>query len=219
MATFFALRNHDEKVQANLSCLPVKSIREFGSSPLCDDHRVMSVVGELGREQPLRGRRLVMVRRCLFWSLTFLVVVGSRPTLAGPITFTGNVQQDFSTQNIAGNLNSTPVTVMNSPLDLGEASFIPANGWVSGWAINNVQMSYSSTNDTMYVGLAGFKNSAGQYAIFGDADGNGEPGSGVYQDDADGRHRHAPTWGETRRLRSRSRRYNATNPSVPALPR
>ena len=75
-----------------------------------------------------------------------------------------------------GNLNSSPVTVMNSPLDLGEASFIPANGWVSGWAVNNVQMSYNTANDTMYVGLAGFKNASGQYAIFGDADGNGNPG-------------------------------------------
>ncbi len=80
-----------------------------------------------------------------------------------------------------GNVNSSPVTVMNSPLDLGEASFIPANGWVSGWAINNVQMSYNTTNDTMYVGLAGFKNASGQYAIFGDADGNGDPGGASTQ--------------------------------------
>ena len=116
-----------------------------------------------------------MVQRCLFWSLVFLVLVGSRPTLADPITFTGNVQQDFSAANTMGNLNSSPVTVMNSPLDLGEASFIPANGWVSGWAVNNIQMSYNSSNDTMYVGLAGFQNASGQYAIFGDADGNGNP--------------------------------------------
>ena len=114
-----------------------------------------------------------MVRRYQFWGLAFLVVlVGSRPTLAGPIPFTGNVGQDFSNLNLTGNLNSTPVTVMNNPADLGEASFIPANGWVSGWAVNNIQMSYNNTNDTLYVGLAGFKNSSGQTAIFGDADGN-----------------------------------------------
>jgi hypothetical protein len=118
-----------------------------------------------------------MVTRCLFWSLAFLVVAGARPCFADPITFSGIVQQDFSAQNTMGNINSSPVTVMNSPLDVGEASFIPASGWVSGWAVNNVQMSYNTSNDTLYVGLAGFKSGSGQYAIFGDADGNGNPGA------------------------------------------
>jgi hypothetical protein len=158
-----------------------------------------------------------MVRRCLFWSLAFLVVVGSRPTLAGPITFTGNVQQDFSAQNISGNLNSTPVTVMNSPLDVGEASFIPANGWVSGWAINNVQMSYSTTNDTLYVGLAGFKNSSGQLAIFGDADGNGNPGGASSQMTAMGGI-DSPNMGGDKAVAIAFAPFNTTNPTVPGAP-
>jgi len=158
-----------------------------------------------------------MVRRCLFWSLTFLVAVGSRPTFAGPISFTGNVQQDFGTQNIVGNLNSTPVTVMNSPLDLGEASFIPANGWVSGWAVNNVQMSYSSTNDTMYVGLAGFKNSSGQYAIFGDADGNGNPGAASTKMTQMGGIDSANMGGD-KSVAVAFAPFNSTNPSVPGAP-
>ena len=86
-----------------------------------------------------------MVRRYLFWSLAFLVLVGSRPALGRSHRISPATSSKTSAlQNIAGNLNSSPVTVMNSPLDLGEASFIPANGWVSGWAVNNVQMSYNT---------------------------------------------------------------------------
>ena len=158
-----------------------------------------------------------MVRHCVFWSLTFLVLVGSRPTLADAISFTGNVQQDFSTHNITGNINSSPVTVMNSPLDLGEASFIPANGWVSGWAVNNVQMSYNQANDTMYVGLAGFKNGSGQYAIFGDADGNGNPGAASSQMTAMGGVDSANMGGD-KAVAVAFAPYNPTNPTAPGTP-
>jgi len=158
-----------------------------------------------------------MVRHCVFWSLAFLVLVGSRPALAGPITFTGNVQQDFSSQNIAGNINSNPVTVMNSPLDLGEASFIPANGWVSGWAVNTVQMSYNQANDTMYVGLAGFKNSSGQYAIFGDADGNGNPAGASSTMTAMGGIDSANMGGD-KAVAVAFAPFNSTNPNVPGAP-
>ncbi len=158
-----------------------------------------------------------MVQRCLFWSLAFLVLVGSRPALADPIGFTGNVQQDFSNQNLAGNLNSTPVTVMNSPLDLGEASFIPANGWVSGWAVNNIQMSYNTANDTLYVGLAGFKNASGQYAIFGDADGNGNPGAASTQMAAMGGI-DAANLGGDKAIAVAFAPFNSANPTVPGTP-
>jgi hypothetical protein len=118
-----------------------------------------------------------MVHRYLAGSLLLLVLVGGHPAVAGPINFTGNVQSDFSSPSAAlGNNNFAPISVMNSPLDLGEAGFIPANGWVSGWAVQNVEMSYNPTANSLSVGLAGFKNASGQYAIFGDADGNGDPG-------------------------------------------
>jgi hypothetical protein len=158
-----------------------------------------------------------MVQRCLFWSLAFLVLVESRPVLADAITFTGNVQQDFSAANTKGNLNSSPVTVMNNPLDVGEASFIPANGWVSGWAINNIQMSYNSANDTMYVGLASFKNSSGQYAIFGDADGNGNPGGASQQMAAAGGV-DSPNMGGDKAVAVAFAPFNSTNPNVPGTP-
>jgi hypothetical protein len=158
-----------------------------------------------------------MVKRCLFWSLAFLVLVGPRPTFAGPITFTGNVQQDFSASNLTGNLNSTQLSIMNSPLDLGEAAFIPQNGWVSGWAINKVEMSYNPTNDTMYVGLASFKNSAGQYAIFGDADGNGDPGGASTQMTRMGGIDSANMGGD-KAVAVAFAPFNSTNPTVPGTP-
>jgi hypothetical protein len=158
-----------------------------------------------------------MVQRCLFLSLAFLVLVGSRPALAGPIPFTGIVPQDFSAANTMGNINSSPVTVMNNPLDLGEASFIPANGWVSGWAINNIQMSYNQANDTMYVGLASFKNAAGQYAIFGDADGNGNPSVASPQMAAAGGVE-SPNMGGEKAVAVAFAPFNPSNPGVPGTP-
>ncbi len=125
-----------------------------------------------------------MVRWYVFGSFMLLMLVGARPALAGPIDFTGITQTDFSPSNAAaaGNLNYASVPVLSSPTALGEDSFIPANGWVSGWAISSVNMSYDPTNSTMYVGLSSFKEPAsGGYAIFGDADGNGNPGGASAQ--------------------------------------
>ena len=102
-----------------------------------------------------------------------LALFGARPVPAGPINLTGNVVSDFSATN--PNVNVTPV--MSSPLDVTESSFIPANGWVSGWAIKDIRTDYDAATDTLYVGLNTFKNAAGQRAIVGDADGNGDPGS------------------------------------------
>jgi hypothetical protein len=120
-----------------------------------------------------------MVRRYALWSSVLLLLVGARPALAGPIDFTGITQTDFSPSNpaLSGNLNFGSVPVLSSPTSLGEDSFIPANGWVSGWAISSVNMSYNPTGNTLYVGLSSFIEPAlKNYAIFGDADGNGNPG-------------------------------------------
>lgn len=125
-----------------------------------------------------------MVRRCVLGSFLLLASVGAYPAQAGPIDFTGITQTDFSTTSPAavGNMNYASVPVLSSAANLGESSFIPANGWVSGWAISSVQSSYDPTNNTMYVGLSSFKEPAfGTYAIFGDADGNGNPGGASAQ--------------------------------------
>jgi hypothetical protein len=102
-------------------------------------------------------------------------LVAARPSHAasiGTITLTGNVASDFSSSNPS--VRVTPV--LRSPTELGEAPFISANGWVSGWAIQDIRTSYNASTDTLYVGLDTFKNAKGVTSIFGDADGNGDPG-------------------------------------------
>ena len=101
-----------------------------------------------------------------------LVLLGVRPALSAPINLTGYVESDFARTN--PNVQITPI--YSNPLTAGESPFIPANGWVSGWAIKDVRTSYDQATDTMYVGVDTFKNSSGVQAIVGDADGNGNAG-------------------------------------------
>src|SRR4051794_38506636 len=126
-----------------------------------------------------------MVRlRYIPWCLTVLALIGARPALAAPFTptLTGNVPLDFPATSTSVQVTS----VSTNPLNIGAASFIPANGWVSGWAVQDIRTLYNSANDTLYVGINGFKNASGQYAIFGDADGNGNPGQASPQMAAQG---------------------------------
>ncbi len=124
-----------------------------------------------------------MVRLCLIrMSIATLALIGARPVYAAPITLTGNVETDFSQTN--PNVQITPV--YSSPLDIGESSFIPANGWVSGWAVKDIRTLYNAPTDTMYVGIDTFKNASGTQAIVGDADGNGNPSAASTQMAADG---------------------------------
>jgi hypothetical protein len=158
-----------------------------------------------------------MVHRYFVGSLLLLVLVGVRSAAADAIGFTGNTQSDFGTANTLGNYNytgETAVTVMKNPTDLGEASFITNNGWVSGWAVNSMEMSYSATNNTMYVGLDSFKNASGQLAIFGDADGNGNPGTASPQMTAMGGLDPANMGGD----KSVAVAFAAFNPSNPSAP-
>jgi hypothetical protein len=158
-----------------------------------------------------------MVRRYLAGGLLVLALVGQRSACADPINFTGITQTDFSAANIQGNTNYNPVLVMSNPLDLGESSFIPANGWVSGWAVNSVQMSYNTSNDTLYVGLNSFKNASSQYAIFGDADGNGNPGGASPQMAAAGGI-DSPNMGGDKSVAVAFAAYNSASPNTPGSP-
>ena len=158
-----------------------------------------------------------MVHRYCVGSLLLLVLVGVRPAVADAISFTGNTQADFSTANTIGNYNytgQTAVPVMKNASDIGEAPFITANGWVSGWAVNNVEMSYNAVSNTMYVGLDSFTNASGQRAIFGDADGNGNPGGASPQMAAMGGLDPANMGGD----KSVAIAFAAFNPSNPSAP-
>ena len=58
-------------------------------------------------------------------------------------------------------------------LNIGQQPWETANGWISGWSIQDIRTYYNSSTDTLYVGINTFANSSGKYAPFGQA--NGDP--------------------------------------------
>jgi hypothetical protein len=113
-----------------------------------------------------------MVRvRDVVWGLAAAAVMlaGSRPALADPITLTGNVASDFTTSN-----GSIMIPVDQGPYEIAGTS-PTGNNLVGGVDIQNIWLNYNPTTDTMYVGIQGYKNAAGQEEIFGDYSGNPNP--------------------------------------------
>ncbi len=113
-----------------------------------------------------------MVRvRGIVWVLACLVVAGNRPALAGPITFTGNVATDF-----AGTNSGVQITPINEgPGVIDGPTGNTASQLASGFMIQDIRTSYDAASNTMYVGVQGYQNVAGQEAIFGDSSGNLNP--------------------------------------------
>ena len=95
------------------------------------------------------------------------VMLAARSVVAAPIssgapTMTGNVAADFTlpgTQVFQGPLDTTPAHI-------GQASWMNAQGLVSGWNFDYISTYYNASTDTMYVGV---KN----WGISGDVDGKG----------------------------------------------
>jgi len=114
-----------------------------------------------------------MVPRHLYsWTVALLVVVGlgAPAAFAAPISFTGYVTKDF---NPATDPSVVVTPVSNDPANIGQQPWETANGWVSGWSIQDIRTSYNASTDTLYVGINTFANPKGQYAPFGQA--NGDP--------------------------------------------
>jgi hypothetical protein len=111
-------------------------------------------------------------RRLSPWTVVLLVVAGleAPAAFAAPINLTGYVANDF---NPATNPNVVVTPVSSNPLNIGQSQWITNNGWVSGWSIQDIRTYYDSSTDTMYVGINTFANKNGQYAPFGQA--NGDP--------------------------------------------
>ncbi len=111
-------------------------------------------------------------RRLYTWNVALLVLLGLHAPAANaaPIQFTGNVTSDF---NPATNPGVVVTPVSSNPLDIGQYSWITANGWVSGWSIQDIRTYYDASTDTLDVGINTFKNSQGVNAPFGQA--NGDP--------------------------------------------
>lgn len=119
-----------------------------------------------------------MVRHRLFGcGVATLALLGARPAFSGPITFTGIVANDF--QDTDRGVHK--ITLTDNPQDIGQAAFITDRQWVSGWSVQDIRFSYDQNSDTLFVGFNTFKNQTGQYAIIGDVDGNGDPGSAAPQ--------------------------------------
>ncbi len=114
----------------------------------------------------------MVTRRFRPWSLAFLILAGIHPSLASaaPIQFTGNVAADF---NPSTNLSVNVTPVSSNPLNIGQSDWITSRGWISGWSIQDIRTSYDPSTDTLSVGINTFKNAQGQYAPFGQA--NGDP--------------------------------------------
>jgi hypothetical protein len=132
-----------------------------------------------------------MVRiRDVAWALAAAAVLaGSGPASADPITLTGNVANDFTAAN--GSVDN-PIALRNSQGQLvtsstGQLTYTSGPGWVagadgtqpnqlvSGADMKNIWFNYNSATDTMYVGIQGFTNAAGQHEILGDISGNPNP--------------------------------------------
>ena len=111
-------------------------------------------------------------RRLYTWNVALLILLGLNVSAANaaPIGFTGNVANDFDS---AANPGVVVTPVSTDAANIGQPPWITANGWVSGWAIQDIRTYYNTSNDTFYVGIDTFKNPNGQYAPFGQA--NGDP--------------------------------------------
>ena len=109
-------------------------------------------------------------RRLYIWNIALLIVLTLQATAnSASIQFTGNVANDF---NPATNPGVVVTPVSDDATNIGQPASDTANGWVSGWSIQDIRTYYNSSTDTLYVGVDTFANSKGQYAPFGQANGN-----------------------------------------------
>jgi len=133
----------------------------------------------------------------------------ARSVAAGPITFTGNVANDFSTTN--------PEVVViphsDTPVHIAQPTWMTSSGLVSGWNIQDVRLGYDAKTDTMYVGVNTF-------GIAGNVDGNGTPGTPNPQLTAAGGSDPANFGGDKAMavgFAPLTGTYNATSPPAPVI--
>jgi hypothetical protein len=96
-----------------------------------------------------------------------LVVLAARSAAADPITFTGNVANDFNPQT---NPEVVVIPHSSTPVHIAQPQWMSDSGFVSGWNIKDVRLGYDPKTDIMYVGVNTF-------GIAGNVDGNGTPGT------------------------------------------
>ena len=110
-----------------------------------------------------------MVGRTVFRSLLLVAaLVATRPALADPITFTGNVANDFNPATNPGVTIITDSLHENDPAHIAQPAWMTSEGLVSGWNIKDVAVDYNAPTDTLYVGVQ-------TYGVAGNSWGGGTP--------------------------------------------
>jgi len=97
--------------------------------------------------------------------LFFSLLLFSSPVFA--ITLSGNVDTDFGTNLCTDDPNGQNIALPGT---------FPV-GSISGFDVSQICLIYNQTNDVLLIGLGTFENTSGDPIIFGDADGDGDPGS------------------------------------------
>lgn len=123
------------------------------------------------------------LRRLLYPGMAFLAlaVAAARPAAADGITFTGNVANDF-----ASDPSTVTIPGLSNPYDIGQAQWMTNAGYISGWAIKDIDVAYNQATDTLYVGVQTFTNPNGVKSIAGDAYGSGQEGNAAQQTESGG---------------------------------
>src|SRR5262245_58763109 len=96
-----------------------------------------------------------------------LVLLAARSAAADPITFTGNVANDFNPHT---NTDVVVIPHSDAPVHIAQPQWMTDSGFDSGWNIKDVRLGYDPKTDVMYVGVNTF-------GIAGNVDGNGTPGT------------------------------------------
>lgn len=102
-------------------------------------------------------------RNALRWTLAALTLLGARSVSAGPISFTGHVEQDFDQSDKSVQVIQVNSDPFNRIVQMPEMT---AQGIINGYALKDMRMSYDSKSDTLFVGL-------NTYSVAGSAIGNG----------------------------------------------
>ena len=114
-----------------------------------------------------------MVGRTVFRScLIVAALLGARSVSADPITFTGNVANDFNPATNPGVVVITDSLHQNDPAHIAQPAWMTSEGLVSGWNIKDVRLDYNAATDTMYVGV-------NTYGVAGNVYGGGTPPAGT----------------------------------------
>lgn len=154
----------------------------------------------------------MVYRRLGPWSLALVVLIGLSSTPCQAVPLTGFVEKDFDPtvgDPLKGGVRVEQVTA--SPQTIGQSQWITEKGWLSGWNVKDIRFSYDANKDVLYVGVNTWANPSGQYAPFGQA--NGDPTGAAQPYDPAHLGANDPTSDKSIALAFAT--YNKSDPTVP----